>query len=102
MLSSYFTSVVCDIQKGFITCSTTIITAYSFGFVLLVYSIVSLPILYIICVCVCVCLTKEKNKKKDRHSVLSSHPTSVTYDIEKGFITCSVILTMACSFSVGM
>ena len=61
MLSSYFTSVMCDIEKGFITCSATITAAYSFGFVLWVYSIVTLPIPYI---SVCLCESIKKKKKK--------------------------------------
>ena len=39
---------------------------------------------------------------KKRYSVLSSHPTKVRCNIEKGFITCSAILTAACSFGVGV
>ena len=50
-----------------------------------------------VCVCVCVCLTNKK-----RYSMLSSHPTSVRCDIEKGFITCSATLIVACSFGVGV
>ena len=34
--------------------------------------------------------------------MLSSHPTSVKCDIEKGFITCSATLTVACSFGVNV
>ena len=49
-------------------------------------------------VCVCVCVSQIKK----RYSVLSSHPTSVRCDIEKGFITCSATLTAACSFGVSM
>ena len=39
---------------------------------------------------------------KKRYSVLSSHPTKVRCDIEKGFITCSATLTAACSFGIGV
>ena len=39
---------------------------------------------------------------KKRYSLLSSHPTKVRCDIEKGFITCSVTLTAACNFGVGV
>ena len=60
---------------------------------------------------ICVCVSQIKKKKdfvacisqiKKRYSVLSSHPTSVRCDIEKGFITCSAALIVACSFGVGM
>ena len=34
--------------------------------------------------------------------MLSSHPKSLRCDIEKGFITCSAILTVACNFGVGV
>ena len=71
MLSSYFTSVICDIEKGFITCSATITAAYSFGFVLWVYSIVTLPIPYIICLCVCLTKKKKKKKKRKKRKTLS-------------------------------
>ena len=50
-----------------------------------------------VCVCVCMCLTNKK-----RYSMLSSHPTLVRCDIEKGFITYSATLTVACSFGVGV
>ena len=96
MLSSHPTSVRCDIEKWFITCSATLTVAYSFSVGVWVYSLVSSLFTYI-CVCVCVCLTNKK-----RYSMLSSHPTSVRYDIEKGFITCSATLTIACSFGVGV
>ena len=56
-----------------------------------------IPLPLYVCVCVCVCLTNEK-----RYSMLSSHPTSVRCDIENGFITCSVTLTVACNFGVGV
>ena len=46
----------------------------------------------------CVCLLK---KKKKRYSILSRRPTSVMYDIEKGFLTCST-LTAASSFGVAL
>ena len=39
---------------------------------------------------------------KKRYSVLSSHPTKVRCDIEKGFITCSATVTAACNFGVGV
>ena len=61
-----------------------------------VYSLISSSFLYIY---VCVCVSQIKKKK---YSVLSSHPTSVKCDIEKGFITCSATLIAACSFGVGM
>ena len=70
MLSSYFTSVMCDIEKGFITCFATITVACSFGFVLWVYSIVSLPFPYKIYLCVC--LTKKKKKKRKALGVVKS------------------------------
>ena len=60
------------------------------------YSHVSSPVPYIyVCVCVCV-----QPKKKKRNSVLSNHPISVQCDNEKGFITYSATLTVACSFGV--
>ena len=101
VLSSHPTSVWCDIEKGFITYSTTLIVACSFGVGMWVYSLISSPFSYIcvcVCVCVCVCFSNKK-----RYSVLSSHPTSVRCDIiEKGFITCSATLTVACNFGVGV
>ena len=98
MLSRRPTSVMCDIEKGFITCSATLTTPCSFGVILRVYSLISSFFPYIICLCVC--LTKKK--RKERYSVSSSRPTSVMCDIEKWFITCSVTLTAACNFRVGM
>ena len=102
VLLSHPTSVRCDIEKGFITCSATLIAACSFGVGVWVYSLVSshFPYIYMcvcVCVCVCVCLTNKK-----RYSMLSSHPTSVRCDIEKGFITYSTTLIVACSFGVGV
>ena len=61
-----------------------------------IMKLIVLVINLLICVCVCV------SQIKKRYSILSSHPTSVRCDIEKGFITCSATLTVACSFGVGM
>ena len=94
MLSSHPTSVRCVIEKGFITCSATLTVTCNFGVGVWVYSLVSSSFPYIY---VCVCLTNKK-----RYSMLSSHPTSVRCDIEKGFITCPVTLIIACSFAVGV
>ena len=94
MLSSHPISVRCDIEKGFITCSATLTVACSFGVGVWVYSLILSPFPYIY---VCVCLTNKKI-----YSTLSSHPTSVRCDIEKGFITCSATLTVACSFGVNV
>ena len=60
-----------------------------------------IPLPLYICVSDCVYHKKKKKKKKiGRYFVLSGRPTSVRCDIEKGFITCFVILTTTCSFSV--
>ena len=98
MLSRRLTSVMCDIEKGFITCSVTIMAACSFGLALCVYYVVSSP--FPCKICFFMCLTKKKRKK--RHSMLSSRPTSVMSDIKEGFITCSETLTAAFSFGVGV
>ena len=71
MLSSHPTSVKCDIEKGFITCSTTLTAACSFGVNVWVYSLISSPFPYIY-----VCLT---NKKKILNIVESSHIGKVWY-----------------------
>ena len=57
--------------------------------------LIPLPLYMCVCVCVCVCFSNKK-----RYSMLSSYPTLVRCDIEKGFITCSATLTAACSFGV--
>ena len=98
VLSSRSTSVICDIEKGFITSSTTLTIACSFGVVLWVYTLISTPFPYIICFCVC--LTKKK--RKERYSVLLSRPTLVICDIEKGFFTCYATLCAAWSFVVSV
>ena len=48
---------------------------------------------------VCLCESIKKKKKK-RYSVLSSCSALVIYDIEKGFITSAMTLTVACRFGV--
>ena len=97
MLSSHPKSLRCDIGKGFITCFATLIAACSFGVGVWVYSLVSSPFTYTY-ECLCVFIKKKKEK---RFSVLSRRPTSVLYDIEKGFPTCST-LTAACRFGVAL
>ena len=46
----------------------------------------------------CMCVSQIKK----RYSLLSSHPTLIKCDIEKGFITCFATLTVACSFGVNV
>ena len=77
MLSSRPTSVMSDIEKGFITCKETLCAACSFILVLWVYSLVSSPFPYIICLCVC--LTKKEKKRKILSVVKSSHISNVWY-----------------------
>ena len=54
VLSSRPISVMCDIEKGFITCSLTLIAAGSIGVGMRVHFLVSSTFPEIFCVCVCV------------------------------------------------
>ena len=65
MLSSHPTSVRCDIEKGFMACSTTLTAAFSFVVGVRVYTLVSSPFSYIY-VCLYVFIKKKEKKRKKR------------------------------------